>query len=70
MKKWLDFYERKCAAFAYCLWSTFALCVYGLLWIGFEALRGKSIGWDGWITLIISELTLAALRSNHKKPDD
>lgn len=44
-------------------WSSAALAVYGIAWITAEAMRGKWIGWDGFITLILGEIALASLRA-------
>jgi membrane-bound ClpP family serine protease len=70
LRAWLDVYERRVFAFGVSLWSTFALVVYGIVWVVAEAFRGKWIGWDGFITLALGEVALATLRSLKRKADD
>lgn len=63
MKSFFDAWERRVLAFGISPWSSAALLVYGALWIGIEAVRGKSIGWDGVLTLVLGEIALATLRT-------
>lgn len=57
-----DRWERHVLAFGRSKWSTVALLAFGAVWIGVEAMRGKWIGFDGAITIILGEIALATLR--------
>lgn len=62
LKRDLTRWERMVAGVAVSPWASLLLAGFGLLWIGAEALRGKWIGWDGFLTLIALEVALATLR--------
>ena len=62
VKRDLTRWEVAVAAFAASPWASAVLAGYGLMWIGAEAMRGKWIGWDGFITLIALEVALATYR--------
>lgn len=62
IRRALDAWERRCAAFCASPWASGVLAVYGVVWIGAEAVRGKWIGWDGVITLLALECALATYR--------
>lgn len=62
MKRALDAWERTAARFAASPWASGVLALYAVVWVGAEAMRGKAIGWDGWITIIALEVALATYR--------
>ena len=62
LKRLLALAETSVRAFAISPWSSAALWTYGASWVFSEAMRGKGIGWDGVITLILGEVALATLR--------
>jgi membrane-bound ClpP family serine protease len=63
LRKEANAWERTVLRFGISPWSSAALVLYGVAWVVAEALRGKGIGWDGAITLILGEIALASLRA-------
>lgn len=67
LRREISFWERVVLRFGISPWSSLGLVLYGLVWIGFEASRGKWIGWDGFITLVLGEIALASLRAINRR---
>lgn len=62
MRGLLDRWERGVDAFAFSPWSSLVLAVIGVAWVVTEAMRGKAIGWDGFLTLAALEIALGTRR--------
>lgn len=62
----MDAWERRVLAAATSPFASLLLLIYSACWIGFEAMRGKWIGWDGAITIAAVEVALATLRGRRK----
>lgn len=62
----MDRYEAWVLDKATSPFASLALFMYGICWIAFEAVRGKWIGWDGFITLVALEVALSTLRGRRK----
>lgn len=58
----LSGYEKAIAAFAISPWSSGVLLLFGAVYVCWELWRGKSIGFDGFLTVAFGEVGLATLR--------
>jgi len=62
LRHFFDRWEGSVDRWAISPWSSLHVWVFGVLWIGTEALRGKMIGWDGFATLAAIEIALSIRR--------
>lgn len=66
LRRFFDHWEGVVDRWAVSPWSSAHIWLYGLLWIGTEAVRGKWIGWDGVATLAALEVALSIRRWQRK----
>jgi membrane-bound ClpP family serine protease len=67
LRRQASLWERTVLRFGISPWSSLALVIYGVAWVTAEGLRGKGIGWDGVITLVLGEIALASLRAINRR---
>lgn len=66
LRRFFDRWEEAVDRWAMSPWSSAHVLIFGILWVGTEALRHKGIGWDGIATVAGLEIALSIRRHQRR----